>query len=43
MWGFGGNFVTILPNGVVAYRYADADVHDPRALALATARLRPLC
>jgi len=43
MWGFGGNFVTILPNGVVAYRYADADVHDPRALALAAARLRPLC
>lgn len=43
MWGFGGNFVVILKNGVSAFRYADADVHDPAALALATIGIRPLC
>ena len=43
MWGFGGNFVVILPNGVSAFRYADAHVHDPAALALATAGIRPVC
>ena len=43
MWGFGGNFVVVLPNGVAAYRYADADVHDPAALALGAMAVRPLC
>lgn len=43
MWGFGGNFVTILPNGVSAFRFADGDVHDPAALALATEGIRPFC
>lgn len=43
MWGYGGNFVAILPNGVAAYRYADGDVHDPVALALAAAKLHPVC
>jgi hypothetical protein len=43
MWGYGGNFVVILPNGVSAFRYADGDVHDPAALALATADIRPFC
>jgi CubicO group peptidase (beta-lactamase class C family) len=43
MWGFGGNFVVILPNGISAFRYADGDVHDPAALALATADIRPFC
>ena len=43
MWGYGGNFVVVLPNGVSAFRYADANVHDPAALALATAGIRPYC
>lgn len=43
MWGYGGNFVVLLPNGVAAYRYADADVHDPVGLALAAASLRGVC
>jgi len=43
MWGYGGNFVVILPNGISAFRYADGDVHDPAALALATADIRPFC
>ena len=43
MWGFGGNFVVILLNGVSAFRYADDDVHDPAALGLAAAALRPIC
>jgi hypothetical protein len=43
MWGYGGNFVVILPNGISAFRYADANVHDPAALALATTGIRPVC
>ena len=43
MWGFGGNFVVVLPNGISAFRYADGDVHDPAALALASADIRPFC
>lgn len=43
MWGFGGNFVAILPNGVSAFRFADGDVHDPAALVLATENIRPFC
>lgn len=43
MWGFGGNFVVILQNGISAFRYADADVDDPAALALATTGIRPVC
>jgi hypothetical protein len=43
MWGYGGNFVVILPNGISAFRYADGNVHDPAALALATADIRPFC
>lgn len=43
MWGYGGNFVVILPNGISAFRYADANVHDPTALALATTGIRPVC
>jgi hypothetical protein len=41
--GGGGNFVVILPNGISAFRYADGDVHDPAALALATADIRSFC
>lgn len=43
MWGFGGNFVVIMPNGVAAFRYADAHVDDPAALALTAHRIRPAC
>ncbi|MFQ6007153.1 MAG: serine hydrolase [Woeseia sp.] len=43
MWGFGGNFVVILQNGISAFRYADGDVHDPAALALATTGIRSVC
>lgn len=43
MLGYGGNFVVILPNGISVFRYADADIHDPAALALATADIRPFC
>ena len=43
MWGYGGNFVVILQNGISAFRYADGDVHDPAALALATTGIRPVC
>lgn len=43
MWGFGGNFVVIMPNGISAYRFADGDVHDPAALALAASTIRPAC
>lgn len=43
MWGYGGNFVVVLKNGISAFRYADGDVHDPAALALATTGIRPVC
>ncbi len=43
MWGYGGNFVVLLPNGTGAFLYADADVHEPGGVAAAAAAVRPLC
>lgn len=43
MWGYGGNFAVILPNGVTAFRYADAGVHDPVGLARASTTILPMC
>ncbi len=43
MWGYGGNFVAILPNNTAAFLYADANVHEPGSVAAAAAALRPLC
>ncbi len=43
MEGAGGSFVVLLPNGVSAIRYADANVMDPGALASAASQIRPLC
>ena len=43
MWGYGGNFVAILPNGTGAFLYADANVHEPGGVATAAASVRPLC
>jgi hypothetical protein len=43
MWGYGGNFVVLLPNGVSAFRFADGDTHDPETMILASEALRPLC
>src|SRR5215813_4371285 len=43
MWGYGGNFVVLLPNGVSAFRFADGDTHDPETMILASEAIRPLC
>jgi hypothetical protein len=41
MWGYGGNFVVLLPNGVSAFRFADGNTHDLETMILAGAALRP--
>ena len=41
--GFGGNNVVLLPNGIAAFRYADAGLFDAGALALAASAVRPNC
>ena len=43
MWGYGGNFVVLLPNGLSAFRFADGDTHDPETMILAGEAIRPLC
>ncbi len=41
MWGYGGNFVVILPNGTSTFRFADGDTHDPETMILAGEAVRP--
>jgi hypothetical protein len=43
MWGDGGNFVVLLPNGVSAFRFADGNTHDLETMILAGEAIRPLC
>ena len=43
MWGYGGNFVVLLPNGVSAFRFADGHVHDLETMILAGEAIRPFC
>ena len=43
MRGYGGNFVTLLPNGVSAFRFADGNHRDLEPMVLAGEALRPLC
>jgi hypothetical protein len=43
MWGYGGNFVVLLPNGISAFRFADGNIHDPETMILAGEVIRPLC
>jgi hypothetical protein len=43
MLGLGGNVVVLLPNGVSAFRFADAHVYDPETMILAGETLRPFC
>jgi hypothetical protein len=43
MWGFGGSFVVLLPNGVSAFRFADGQVHDLETMILAGEAIRPFC
>ncbi|WP_444994053.1 serine hydrolase [Aliikangiella sp. IMCC44359] len=41
--GAGGNLVTILPNGVIALRFADAQNYDARSMIEVSGQLSPLC
>jgi hypothetical protein len=43
MWGYGGNFVVLLPNGVSAFRFADGNTQDLETMILAGEALRPFC
>lgn len=44
MWGHGGNFVALLPNGVSTFRFTDAtDAVDVEGMILAGEAVRPLC
>ena len=45
MWGYGGNLVVPLPNGVTAFRFTDAAPGDPLVEGLIGAgeAVRPLC
>ena len=45
MWGYGGNLVVPLPNGVTAFRFTDAAPGDAgvEGLILAGEEVRPLC
>ena len=45
MWGFGGNHVVLLPNGVTAFRFTDAmpGSVNVEGMVLAGEALRPLC
>ena len=41
MWGYGGNFVVLLPNGLSAFRFADGNHYDVDTMILAGEALRP--
>jgi hypothetical protein len=43
MSGYGGNIVTLLPNGVSAFRFADAMSYDHESLVRAAEAIRPFC
>ncbi len=43
MSGFGGNLVVLLPNGITAFRFADADIYDIEPLARLASGIRPIC
>ena len=43
MDGYGGNFVLLLPNGMTAFRFADAGNYDVEALSDVAAQVRPWC
>lgn len=43
MEGYGGNYVVLMPNGLTAFRFADADIYDVEALVLAAEKIRPNC
>jgi hypothetical protein len=43
MEGYGGNYVVLLPNGMTAFRFADADIYDVEALVGAAEHIRPWC
>jgi hypothetical protein len=45
MWGYGGNHVVLLPNGVTAFRFTDAMPGSPNVegMILAGEAVRPLC
>ena len=43
MSGYGGNLVALLPNGVSAFRFADAMILEIEPLILAGEAIRPLC
>ncbi|MGH7672292.1 MAG: hypothetical protein ACREMC_05290, partial [Gemmatimonadales bacterium] len=44
MWGLGGNFVALLPNGVSTFRFTDATRGvDVEGMILAGEAVRPLC
>jgi hypothetical protein len=43
MEGYGGNFVILMPNGLTALRFADADNYDIEALAGVAERIQPWC
>jgi hypothetical protein len=40
MWGYGGNFVVLLPSSVSAFRFADGNTHDPETMILAGAAIK---
>jgi hypothetical protein len=41
IWGNGGNFVVLLPNGLSAFRFADGHHYDVDTMVLAGEALRP--
>ena len=41
MWGYGGNFVELMPNGVSAFRFADSN--DLESTIVAGEAIRPFC
>lgn len=43
MNGYGGNLVTILPNGIIAVRLTDSLNYDTRSMVAVTGSLAPLC
>ena len=43
MSGYGGNMVALLPNGVSAFRFADAMSYDNESLVRAGEAIRPFC
>src|SRR5215475_1505601 len=43
MSGYGGNIVALLPNGISAFRFADAMSYDQEALVLGAEAIRPFC